>query len=190
MTEIKFDEFWNIVLKPYIEYELSKNSSYQVLDTTENFSKMRKDIESLYNTARDDIKRSFMKNQDKLLDRHKVPACLYFAIANAPLIKVFGGSAEKDRVVNAGLAFHVSVSALLSFMANGAEAEYRLYLERNGLQFPQSKNLDSNESYLVQTIKTLCYAQKHNKMDILMLANIFFMLEAHTDSVYTSEKIP
>jgi len=77
MTEIKFDEFWNIALKPYIEYELSKNNSYQVLDTTENFSKTRKDIESLYNTARDDIKRYFMKNQDKLLDRHKVPACLY-----------------------------------------------------------------------------------------------------------------
>jgi len=188
MTEIKFNEFWDITLKPYIEYELSKNSSYQVLDTTENFSKKRRDIESLYNTARDDIKKSFMKNHEKLLDRHKIPACLYFAIANAPLIKVFGGSEEKDRVVNAGLALHVSISVLLSFMANGADSEYKHYLETNGLQFPQSKNLDSNESYLVQTIKTLCYAQKRNKMDILMLANIFFMLEAHTDSVYISGK--
>jgi len=188
MTEIKFSEFWDIALKPYIKYELSKNSLYQVYDTTENFSKARRDIESLYNTARDDIKKSFMKNHEKLLDRHKVPACLYFAIANATLIKVLGGSSEKDMVVNAGLAFHVSISALLSFMVNGADSEYKSYLETNGLQFPQSKNLDSNESYLVQTIKTLCHAQKRNKMDILMLANIFFMLEAHTDSAYISTK--
>jgi len=184
MTEIKFNEFWNTALKPYIEYELSRNRLYQVLDTTENFSKFRRDIESIYNAARDDIKRNFMKDSEKLLDRHKVPACLYFAIASTPLIKVLGGSVEKDMVVNAGLAFHAAASTLLSFMANEANAEYKRYLENNGLQFPQCKNLDSNESYLVQTIKTLCHAQKQNKMDILMLANTFFMLECHTDSVY------
>jgi len=75
-------------------------------------------------------------------------------------------------------------------MAQEADAEYRLFLEKNGLQFPQCKKLDSNESYLVQTIKTLCYAQKRNKMDILMLANTFFMLECHTDSVYKAANQP
>ncbi len=188
MTEIKFDEIWNTILKPYIKYELSQNSSYQVSDTTENFSKARRDIESSYNTARDGIKSNFMKDPKKLLDRHKVPACLYSAVANTSLIKVFGGSVEQDRLANAGLAFHVSISVLLSFMINGADTDYKQYLKKNGVQFPRGKNVDSTESYLVQTIITLCHAQKHNKLDILMLANIFFMLEAYTDLVYASGK--
>jgi hypothetical protein len=188
MIEVKFDEIWNIVIKPYLKRELSLDSSLQSLDVTENGSKARRDIESLYNTARDEIKRDYMKDSKKLLDRHKVPACIYCAMANAPLIKVFGGSSEKDRFVNAKLAFHASSSILLSFMAGSADAEYSKFLETNGLQYPQGKNLDSNESYIVQTIKELCHAQKQKNLSVLMLANIFFLLENHTDSFYRENK--
>jgi len=184
MTEIKFSDVWNVTIKPYLKYELSKNKLFHLSDSTENNSDARRNIESWYNTERDSAKRDFMRDSKKLLDRHKVPACLYLAIANVPLMKVLGGSAEKDMLANAGLALHVSISILLSFMVNGADTEYSQYLRNNGLQFPQSKNLDSNESYLIQTIKELCHAQRHKVLSPLMLANVFFMIEAYNDSIY------
>ncbi len=160
MIEVKFDEIWNTAIKPYLNRELSLDGSLQCLDVTENGTKARRDIESLYDTARNDIKRNYMKDSGKLLDRHKIPACIYCAIAEAPL--------------------------LLSFMADGADAEYSKYLETNGLTYPQGKNIDSNESYIVQTLKELCYAQKQKRLSVLMLANIFFLLEVHTDLFYRS----
>jgi|TergutMp193P3_1026864.scaffolds.fasta_scaffold114226_3 hypothetical protein len=188
MTEIKFSEIWNIAIKPYLEYELSKNSSFYVSDSTENNSEARRNIESWYNSARDSVKRDFMKDPKKLLDRHKIPACLYSAIVKVPLIKVLGGSAEKEGLANAGLALHASLSILFSFMVNSADAEYSQYLKNNGLQFPHGKNLDSREPYLVQTIKELCYAQRRKELSPLVLANVFFMVEAYNDSVYANGK--
>jgi hypothetical protein len=192
MTEIKFDEIWDIVVKPYLKRELSLDSSLQVLDVTENSSEARRDIESLYNTARNALKTDFMKDSKKLLDRHKVPACLYCAMTDAPLLKVFGGSVEKDRLANAKLAFYASASLLLSFMKSSADAEYAQFLKSSGIQFPQSKNLDSPESYIVQTIKGLCYAQKNkeinSKTNPIMLANIFCLLESNTDLAYKNIK--
>jgi hypothetical protein len=121
---------------------------------------------------------------DKLLDRHKIAACFYIAVVESPLIKVYRGSLEKDMFVNSNLAFYISTSILLSYMNKNAKTEYSQFLNSKGLQFPQSKNNDSNESYLIQTIKTLCYAQRRCDLNILMLANIFFLLESYTDSVY------
>jgi hypothetical protein len=188
MIDIKFCEFWDKTIKLYLEYELSKNSSFYVSDSTENNSEARRNIESWYNTERDATKRDFMRDSKKILDRHKVSACIYSAIVNAPIIKVLGGSAEKDRLANAGLALHASLSILLSFMVNGADAEYSQYLRNNGLQFPQGKNHDSNESYLIQTIKELCCAQRRKVLSPLVLANVFFMVEAYNDSVYANTK--
>jgi hypothetical protein len=186
MKEAKFKEIWDKVIKPYLDRELSSNSSFQALDTTENSSKARRDIESLYDAARSNIKGYYMKDAERFLDRHKVPACVYFAIVNAPLIKVIGGTNEKDRFVNSYLAFYVASSILLSFMASDADAEYLQFLQNYGLQYPPVKNSDSSESYLVQTIKGLCYAQKNKEINPITIANILCLLESNTDLVYKS----
>jgi hypothetical protein len=125
-----------------------------------------------------------MKNPNGLLDRHKISACIYYAIVEASIIKIMGGTAEKERLVNSEFAFYVSLSVLLSFMANNADAEYSQYLADNGLEMPPYKDTSSNESYLVQTVKALCHAKRRNKLDGLQLANIFFMLECYNDLVY------
>ena len=190
MTEIKFSEIWNAAIKPYLEYELSLNNSFYTPDSTENNSEARRNIESWYNTERDAMKKDFMKDPKKLLDRHKISACIYSAIVNVPLIKVLGGSTEKDRLANAGLALYVSLSILFSFMVKSTDAEYLQYLKNNRLQFPRGKNLDSGESYLVQTIKELCHAQRRKMLSPLVLANVFFMIEAYNDSVYASTRKP
>ncbi|MCL2102123.1 MAG: hypothetical protein FWH22_10480, partial [Fibromonadales bacterium] len=75
-------------------------------------------------------------------------------------------------------------AVLSSFMAHSADADYSQFLENNSLLFPKSKNLDSNESYLIQTVKSLCYAQKRKELNVLKLANIFYLLEIYTDLAY------
>ncbi|MDR2555385.1 MAG: hypothetical protein LBC64_08160 [Fibromonadaceae bacterium] len=188
MKEVKFNEIWDTVIKPYLNAELSSDSSLQSLDITGNSSKARRDIESLYDVARATIKAYYMKDAARFLDRHKVPACIYIAMVNAPLIKVLGGTNEKDAFVNACLAFYVASSILLSFMADCTDAAYSQFLQSSGLQYPPVKNSDSGESYMVQTIKGLCYAQKNKQLNPITLANIFCLLESNTDLVYASGK--
>jgi hypothetical protein len=57
MTEIKFSDVWNIIIKPRLERELANNKSFQSTDTTKNGSKSRRNIESLYNSARKNVKK-------------------------------------------------------------------------------------------------------------------------------------
>ena len=140
MTEIKFSEVWNIIINPRLKSELANNSSFQPTDSTKNCSKARRDIESLYDSTRKLVKRHFMMDPKKLLDRHKIAACFYIAIVKSPLLKVYRGSLEKDIFVNANFAFYASVSILLSYMNKNAKTDYSLFLKSNGLQFPQSKN--------------------------------------------------
>jgi len=90
-------------------------------------------------------------------------------------------------LVNAELAFFSACGVLFSFMLHDAknEPEFEKFLiEREMLHFPQCKNSDSKESYLVQTIKTLCQALKRDKLSVLMLSNIFCLLEDNTIFAY------
>jgi hypothetical protein len=90
------------------------------------------------------------------------------------------------------VAFLASCKILSAFMLDEAEfdPDFVLFLKRNKkLCFPECKNSDSSETYIVQTLKELCYAQKHNQMNVLMLANIFCTIEFITKSVYKSTLI-
>jgi hypothetical protein len=190
MTDIKFDEIWNKIIKPYLNSELSANGSLQSTDPTKNFTNARRDIKAFYDNMRLNIKTQFMRNSEGLLDRHKLPACLCLAVMNTPLIKISGCNlqSEKTTLANAGLAIHVAISILLSFVAKNASDEYSQHLKNNGLLFPKNKNTDSSESYLIQTAKALCYAHRANKLTVPTtvpkLANIFFLIESYNDSVF------
>jgi len=185
MKEAKFEEIWDTIIKPFLKNTLNKHKSLYSVDSTENNSQSRRDIESWYNSLKTMVKADFMKNGNKLLDRHKISACFYIAIAEAAPIKTFGGSLEKDRLINAYLAFYVASGILLSFMCNGSkDVAYSQFLKSEGLQYPACKNSDSSEPYIIQTIKGLAYAHRRNGLNILAIANIFRLLENHTDSVY------
>jgi hypothetical protein len=65
-----------------------------------------------------------------------------------------------------------------------SDPDFQNFLKTNPLCFPQCKHSDSKESYLVQTIKGLCYAQECNELNIIMLANIFCTIEYCTELTY------
>jgi hypothetical protein len=188
MTEVKFDDIWKEIIKPRLE-KLTENKNFLVTDTTKNYSKARPVMESWYNNTRQNVKRNFMFDPKKLLDRHKVAACIYFAIVETKLLKVYRGSLDKNMFVNANFAFYVSTSVLMSYMCHNAPAEYLIFLKDKGIQYPNCKNSDVNESYLIQTIKALSHAQRYKTLDILMLANIFFLLESYTYYFFKNSSI-
>ncbi len=75
MKEAKFSDIWDKTIKPFLENILTKNKSFYTIDSTENNSDARRDIESWYNSLRTMIKTDFMKDDKRLLDRHKISAC-------------------------------------------------------------------------------------------------------------------
>jgi len=185
MKEAKFGKVWDIIIKPFLENTLNKHKSLYSVDSTDNNSQSRRDIESWYNSLRAMVKADFMKNGNKLLDRHKISACFYIAVAEVAPIKTFGGSLDKDRLINAYLAFYVASGILLSFMCNGSkDAAYSQFLKSEGLQYPVCKNSDSTEPYVIQTVKGLAHAHKRNGLNVLALANVFRLLENNTELVY------
>jgi hypothetical protein len=187
MNEIKFSEIWDDTIKPLLDYKLSKNKLFYTPDNTSNQSEGRHNIESYYNSLRDGIKKDFMKRADMRLDRHKVCACVCAAIIECPILNVMEGSLEKNILVNAEIALLASCRVLYSFMLDDAKSDIgfeKFLKERKILCFPDCKNSDSNESYLTQTVKFLCYAKRHEKLNVLALANIFCLLEDRTSLVY------
>jgi len=188
MKEVKFDEIWDNAIKPILEHKLSNDNQLYVTDGTGNRSEARRDMESWYNSSRDRIKTEFMRKSSGRLDRHKVCACIFKAIVEVKILKVMKGSLEKDMLVNAELAFLVSCVVLSSFMRDdvkGVEPDFENFLNKYKIPcFPECKNSDSNDSYVVQTIKALCHDQRQGHLSILSLANIFCLLEIYTKSVY------
>jgi hypothetical protein len=186
MNEIKFSEIWRGIIKPLLDWKLSKDShlySLRDINAPNSFGGM----ELRYNSLRDGIKKNFMKQIDGRLDRHKICACVCIAIMERPMLTVTNGTAEKNAFANAWVAFLASCRILYSFMRDDAKSNpgFEKFLkEREILCFPEDG--DSGESYLTQTLKFLCYAKEQNELSALALANIFCLLEDRAKLVYKS----
>jgi len=194
MKEVKFDEIWDNVIKPILEYKLIKDSHIlYLMDGSSNKSEIRHNMESWFNSSKNRIKAEFMRQSNKQLDRHKICACLFKAMVEVKILRIKKGSLEKDRLINTEIAFLAACVVLSSFMlhdAKKAESDLEDFLNHRKLPcFPEIKNNDSNDSYLVQTIKALCYDQKQGSLSILSLANIFSLLEMHTKAVYSKDPL-
>ncbi len=192
MKEVKFEEIWNNVIKPILGYKLSDESNmFYLMDNPGNKSEMRHNMESWYNSSKNKIKAEFMRHSNKQLDRHKICACIFKAIVEVKILKIKKGSLEKERLINTEIAFLVACVVLASFMLHDAKkvmSDLEDFLNHRKLPcFPEIKNGDSNDSYLVQTIKALCYDQKQGNLSLLALANIFCLLEMHTKAVYSKD---
>ncbi|MDR3001771.1 MAG: hypothetical protein LBU89_10965 [Fibromonadaceae bacterium] len=178
MKDAKFDEIWDKTIKPILDYKLSRDSQLYATDGTSNKSEARRDMESWYNSSRGRIKIEFMRQANKLIDRHKICACIYKSIAETKILKIKGGTLEKDMLVNAEVAFLASCVVLSSFMRDDAkgvnDTGFELFLDNRKMPcFPACKNSDSNDSYVVQTLKSLYHDQRYSSLSVLVLANVF-----------------
>jgi len=202
MTDAKFLEFWKEIIHPFLKHKLRGDDQLYTLydidplcaeyDRYKNL-RAQKEVAAYYDYLRANIKKDFMGDINGLLDRHKLCACMYKAIINVNILKFKSDDTSllKDMLINIDVAFYAACSVLLSFMINNyakSDPKFVAFLEkRKMLCFPSCNSEDSKESYQIQTIKCLCHAQRHENLNILMLANIFSNLESYTKLAYKNE---
>jgi len=195
MTDAKFDEIWDRTIKPILENRRLNNKQLYIPVSIED---LHNKVKLRYNSLRDGIKRDFMRNVAGLIDRHKICACMYKALVDIQPIKVHNGLLEQEFIANAHVSFLSSCVILNSFILDDAkktaDASYEAFIRKQIIPcFPGLKNstlIDSYDSYLTQTIKTLYNEQMSGNLSVLELANIFYLLEQHTDSVYKATQQP
>jgi len=190
MEDTKFLELWNNTVKPLLNWKLSDDDRLYAMYDIEALDACN-GMKAKYDALRKEIKDDFMEKSHRLLDRHKICACICMAIIERPILKVTNGTTKKDILVNTWVAFLASCRILYSFMLDDAKSDpgFEKFLRENKiLHFPECKNIDSDESYLIQTIKYIYYAKSQNKLNVLALSNVFCLLEDRTCLVYKETK--
>ena len=140
-----------------------------------------------YNKLRDYCKVSYMRDPDGLLDRHKVCACLIIAIIKAsPLIDVNSeGLSELKTIYNENLAVSVGLTLLRQYIINAhSQDEQYIKIFEKGFRFPETER---DTRYQELLCLMLYYDIENNHYSILGLANILFLIEEYTKSIYKSE---
>ncbi len=174
MKKETFDALWNNGISIKAERIVDENKGNVVFDRE---SKER--IFKEYNKLRDYTKISFMQNPDGLLDRHKVCACLIYAIIKSkPLVYDNNeNGVGMQYVFNESLAITIGLSLLYNYIvSSGSENAQWL---KSGFVFPKTDE-NRQASYESLLCLMLFYDVKNKQYSILALANILFMIEEYT----------
>lgn len=172
MKEETFETLWRDGIKAKSEEIVEKNVGRVVFDTE---SKER--IFREYTKLRDYTKISFMRNPDGLLDRHKVCACLIYAIVKSKPL-VYDDSDNEigmKNIFNENLAMTVGLSLLYNFIVS-AKQDNSKWIEK-GFKFPKTER---DATYQELLCLMIYYDIKNNQYSILALSNILFMIEEYT----------
>ena len=188
-----FNEFYKVVIGECINEikQYAKDSGYVNLECfreNKNESKVSISIYRNYQKKRDYIKYNYMSKKNPVaLDRHKVAACMVYAILKSGPIKVnmwISNLPEKIVLANEYLAFYVALNIiemynLDEFNDGSINTDYQIMV-------PKTYHEDENPQNTYES--NLCKAWHYikideiEKFDALGYANVFFLLEKYTDT--------
>ena len=177
MTKSKFDEIWNNIVLPIYKEITPENEFYIKHYANEKIYKE-------YQKQKNFIRYNYMEDINTHLDRHKIAACIMFAIVKVHPLKIKKRTLlrrylnktpyEKRYVLlNEYLALYSALSVVESFRQDDIKNQ-RINFDRPGVCQPMTTN---GESYIHNTCLDLYFAKRHNKINILTFANVFFLLE-------------
>lgn len=184
MRRDDFDDFNEVVIKKCID-EIFKCANSEGLDCAIKLkSNSSKNIFKNYQFQRDYIVSNYMeKNISVALDRHKVAACMVYAILKTMPIKVnrrICNLPEKFLLVNEYLAFYIGLNIIEMYKLDetGHHGEYQIIVPKT---YYEEKN--SNNTYESNLCKAWSYIRLDSmkRFDVLAYAHIFFLLEKYTD---------
>lgn len=172
MKKETYEILWNDGIRAKAEQIVNENRGKVVFDL-----EAKERIFEEYCKLRDYTKVSFMRNQNGLLDRHKVCACFILAIAKSkPMVyEDNDDSLGMKSIYNENLAMTVGISLLYNFIVS-ADSDNEKWLKK-GFCFP---NTVRDATYQELLCLMLYYDIKNNQYSILALSNILFMIEAYT----------
>ena len=179
MTREKFEEVWKKIFLTLYDEITPHEEVYLKLHSKERIYKE-------YQKQKSYLKINYMKNPNTHLDRHKIAACMMYAIVKVQpvsikrtvIVKKYFNKEKfpkKYSILNEYMAFYTALSIVESFRCyeNGIEV-HRKKNERPGVCQPATTN---GEDYIYNTCLDLYLSRKKNKINILTFSNVFFLLE-------------
>ncbi len=182
MKRDKFDELWNNIVLPIYD----EMNEYDILFLKRN---AKQKIYREYQRKKSFVKENYMLCGNTHLDRHKIAACIVYAIVKVSPIKVsLRIKWEKYRLkryfsreyelLNEYLALYTAFSIIESFRLYGEshkEDEYPTKgFKRNQINLPKTSN---GQDYLYNTCLDLYFSKQKNNINVLTFSNVFFLLE-------------
>lgn len=132
---------------------------------------------------RDYVRCNYMsKKVDVALDRHKVAACMMYAVLKAKPLMVSRKTPRLDEkllLANEYLALYAALNILVMYKMN----QYQLREGEYEILFPDTYCNDLSNDYATNYCRTLYYVSigNLNRFDVFAHANILFLLEKYTD---------
>lgn len=187
MTREKFDEIWGSIIEPIFgEMESQRDIGHEGIYIR---ASARKKVYSEYQKQKTFLKLNYMQNPKTHLDRHKIAACMLYAIVKVqPVVikkkTIWEKFICKNKLkpeyslLNEYLGFYTALSIVESFseyqFEKDKKANVTLQSQRKRITLPRTTN---DEDYVYNTCLDLYFSKKKNKVNILTLANVFFLLE-------------
>lgn len=172
------------VIKPYAEqikiYAQETGHSQCIKLRERNYRK----IYVHYQRKRKEIKNNYMEPPVKALDRHKVAACMIYAILRSEVIRVNKQITRLPNellMANEYLAVYTAINIIEQYKRDeiGIESEYKLI-------FPTTyhEEDDKKSAFIDNLCKSLYYLRSKIKfMDIFAYSAILFFMEKYTDTI-------
>lgn len=184
-----YNSFCTEVIKPYAEqiktYAKDMGCAQCIRINERRFRK----IYVHYQRKRNEIKSNYMMPPVKALDRHKVAACMVYAILRSKVIRVNKQIVHLPNellMANEYLAVYVGINIVEQYKRDeiGGESKYKLF-------FPITYHEDDEEksAFIDNLCKSLYYLKpKIKQMDIFAYSTIFFFIEKYTDTILDFER--
>lgn len=184
MTNEKFEDIWNnIILGLY--NEITPQDDLYIK------ARSKKKIFKKYQKQKTYLKLNYMENPNTHLDRHKIAACMLYAIVKVHPIRIKRISIWKNYLngkkftpqylmLNEYLGLYTAFSIVESFRTYEQSEENEVGFKRKGIVQPITTN---GEDYIYNTCLDLYLSRKKNKINVLTFANVFFLLETGSFSV-------
>lgn len=187
MQKADYSDFYDIVIKPYID-EITADCSLGECKDRGPRCKYR--IYKSYQEKRDSIKNKYMRKRDDVaLDRHKVAACMVYAILKVQPIKVnrfLWNLPEEKLLANEYLAFYVALNIIAMYKRDELrEAKMEKEASDYKIIVPKTYHEEEGVNFVSNTCRALYYLRLRGLIgfDIFAHATIFFMLEKYTDTI-------
>lgn len=182
--EISFKAY-NIIWSEVIYKIISKYQTEHLDLIVDNDAQQK--IWENYMLFKDKCRSCYMSNPNGLLDRHKVSACMIYAIIKSDVIYDSVPKKNTGRVydaLNEDLALTTGLSLLRAFIITAIEEskmsaeQKRLNLDKfiNGLKYPKPFHGNYRENFLAE----LHYTRIEKNYNILSLAHSLYLLETYT----------
>lgn len=126
-----------------------------------------------------------MRNQDKLLDRHKIASCITHAIIKVGPFQpeLIENPSFNQRVINYSLGIYSGLMVMVDMIKEKAVKDNDSLLEQifsKDLIYP--KPVDASKTYIDYLVKSLARAHVNKENNITLLAHIYFFVEKYHEA--------